>query len=179
MSSLNRLASHLAEVILSAQTADGEEESTLKVMPNVKRSAEMVKAMTADADKRSSYLGPPQCFLLDHACSFVARALGDTCYLVGSATRGREFRDVDVRMIMSVKKWEALFGRHSNGEVKPFWSLLCTSISLYLSQQTGLKVDFQIQRRDTVSEKDWKMARIPLGIYPIDQEPEWYKIDNI
>lgn len=118
-------------------------------------------------------LGAPECFALSHACLIVEAALGETCYLVGSAVDRRDFRDVDVRVIMSDEKWQLLFGRTQNGELVPFWSLLCTAISEYLSRRTGLKVDFQIQRRSAVREADWEKPRQPLAIYPINIGPAW------
>ena len=40
---------------------------------------------------RHNYLGEPQASMLNMACSYINKALGDTCYLVGSATHAKAF----------------------------------------------------------------------------------------
>ena len=48
------------------------------------------------------------------------QAFGSICYLVGSATKRPDFRDVDVRMILDDEEFHALFGRELR--VEPFLS---------------------------------------------------------
>jgi len=43
-------------------------------------------------------------------------------------------------------------------------SLMCSSISLWLSQRSGLPVDFQIQRMTQANENE-KGTRVALGMF--------------
>ncbi len=116
---------------------------------------------------RAHYLPAPHAFNLNMACIPVAQAFdGFGCYLVGSALERRDYRDVDVRCIVSDEEWARLFpGATPNaGQLHPLWSILCASISLYLSQHTGLPVDFQVQQQTHASETFPKGMRHPLGL---------------
>lgn len=123
--------------------------------------------------ERTCFVGAPEVFALDQACHMVHEAFGEVCYLVGSSTQKRDFRDVDVRMIFDDAKWTLLFGKHHSGQHVAFWSLTCTAISEWMSRRTGLKVDFQIQRRSSVSQTDWEKPRVPLGLYYGNINPAW------
>jgi hypothetical protein len=122
--------------------------------------------------KRSNYVPAPHFFALNHACRLVNDALGGFgCYLVGSSCERRDYRDVDVRFIMGDADYDRLFraggvdpGRDVGGWLNPLWSLMCTSISLWLSQQTGLPIDFQIQRQ-TQANAQHGGQRHALGIF--------------
>ena len=128
---------------------------------------------------RYSYIGAPEAYSLDQVANFVNKAFGGTCYLVGSATETRDFRDVDVRMIFSNEKYVALFG-DTHGGHSYFWSLVCVSVSEYMTKRTGLKVDFQIQKRANVTKADWDKIRNPLGLfYSAESDPTWKKIEAI
>jgi hypothetical protein len=103
-------------------------------------------------------LTPLQFQSLDRACTQILQGFGDTalgCYLVGSAGRsvmGRvNYRDVDVRLIMTNADYDVMFGPEGNRN-NQYWSLLCMLISSWLAQQTGLPVDFQIQRQNDANE---------------------------
>ena len=82
---------------------------------------------------------------LDLAVQPIERAF-DPChfastYLVGSTQRGEEPRDVDVRTILSDEDFDAYFGG------KPMlWSTFCLGMTAWLVQQTGLPIDYQVQR---------------------------------
>jgi hypothetical protein len=120
--------------------------------------------------ERDCYIGFPDTEKLDHAAGVLTGAFHETCYLVGSATYTKAYRDVDVRMIMSDEKYDKLFGRTG---ISPFWSLLCTSISYWMRHATGLPVDFQIQRQSRCNGYQGK--RRPLGMgyrVVIDKEYE-------
>jgi hypothetical protein len=122
--------------------------------------------------ERSNYVPAPAYFNLNQACAFLNQALGGFgCYLVGSSIERRDFRDVDVRYILSDKEFDRMFriepkdadsGR--GAWLNPLWSLMCTTISLWLSQQTGLPVDFQIQRQ-TQANASHEGRRHALGIF--------------
>jgi hypothetical protein len=121
--------------------------------------------------ERANYLPAPAYFKLDHACQYINSALGGFgSYLVGSSTRRKDWRDVDVRYILDNDIFDRLFP--GVGDANPskcaLWSLMCVTISDWLSNQTGLPVDFQIQRQSMANAK-FKSAdghrRSALGIF--------------
>lgn len=114
--------------------------------------------------KRACFVRLPELRLLEHSCLLVNWAFDNSCYLVGSCLKTPDFHDVDIRMIFDDEKFEQEFGPDP-GELSPKWSLTCTSISLYLQRQTGLPVDFQIQKRSRVKDEDWEKDRLPLGVF--------------
>jgi hypothetical protein len=136
--------------------------------------------------KRSNYLPSPHFLQLNLACRFLNDALGGFgSYLVGSSITRRDYRDVDIRYILDDGAFDRLFrcdpkdadtGRA--GWLNPLWSLMCTSISFWLREQTGLPVDFQIQRQ-TQANALHDGPRHALGIFldypgerPSDVVPE-------
>lgn len=94
---------------------------------------------------------------LDRACMDVFRAFRRPPYLVGTAVDGETFRDVDVRAILDDAEFDDIFGRRPQ-----LWSLFCVAVSVYLATSTGLRVDFQVQRRTEANEKH-SGPRNPLG----------------
>ena len=120
--------------------------------------------MVSEPMKRASFLGVPEAFDLNHACLAVNEAFGlGNTFLVGSCLDRRDYRDVDVRTILDDDVFAQMF---PNGgyDHDAFWSLLCASISTWLSKQTGLPVDFQIQQQ-TKANKDFDGNRSALGIF--------------
>ena len=118
-----------------------------------------------EVKSRANYLPSPQALLLSQACLFVARAFDSHPYLVGSCLHKRDFRDVDVRLILEDDRYDKMFGFGTESEHRnAYWSLLCTSISMYLSTASGLPVDFQIQRQTQANEKH-QGPRSALGIF--------------
>jgi hypothetical protein len=117
---------------------------------------------------RANYVGSPAMYNLNQACLLINKALGDFgCYLVGSSIQRRDFRDVDVRFIMADEEYDRLF-KNQDGWLNPLWSLMCTTFSMWLEKQTGLPIDFQIQRMTQANaEHSVKTGheRQPLGIF--------------
>jgi hypothetical protein len=108
--------------------------------------------------RHRSYLSTLEFQRLEHACSEVARCLDSPPYLVGSATERPDFRDVDVRSIMADEEFDRRFG-----DDVEFWSLFCLGVSAYLSQVSGLRIDYQVQRRTEANEKHGSKPRNPMG----------------
>lgn len=100
--------------------------------------------------------------LLDQACKPVWRGFGTgaagSTYLVGSALTG-DHRDVDVRTILPDDEFDSLFCRENGKEL---WSLMCAAIGFMLAAQTGLPIDYQIQRMTEANEK-YQGSRNPVG----------------
>lgn len=114
--------------------------------------------MTSNA-KRSMQLSTLDLYRLDWACKPLNDAFGDVTYLVGSMMRddGKPPRDVDVRTILPDKYFDHLFTHSAD-----LWGLICSSIAMSLSAQTGLNIDYQIQRA-TEANANHKGPRNPLG----------------
>lgn len=132
--------------------------------------------MTEEKRQKACYVRMPELRMLEHSCIFIYQALGNQPYLVGSCLERPNFHDVDVRVIFDDEKFERFFGKFpGTGESSAFWSLLCTSITVYLCKQTGLPIDFQIQKRSKVKESDWDKERFPLGLFITNQKyaPPW------
>src|SRR6478609_9509604 len=84
-------------------------------------------AAAALAPKRAkgSHVGAPACFALEAACQDINRAFGGFgCYLVGSALERPDWRDIDVRFIMSDDEFTAEFPhtlKSGTWEFDPKW----------------------------------------------------------
>lgn len=119
--------------------------------------------------KRANYVPAPHFYNLNQACVLLNTALGDYgCYLVGSSIERRDYRDVDVRFIMEDGAYDRLFRDPEAGYLNALWSLMCTSISLWLKQVTDLPIDFQIQRMTQANREHSRKDghdRQPLGVF--------------
>lgn len=123
--------------------------------------------VATEAPQRASYVHAPSLFLLSQACLILVDAFG-VPYHVGSSLHRPDFRDVDVRIIMPDRDYDALFPGAERGVremVNARWSVMCASISLYLSQASGLPVDFQFQQQTGANDR-YPGPRHPLGIFP-------------
>lgn len=132
--------------------------------------------MTEVARKgRTDLLTTSQMYNLDSACRLISRAFdGGPPYLVGTAADGRasSYRDVDVRLMLSDAEFAAACPTLAR------WELLCVAFSAWLSERTGLPVDFQVQRADLANEKYAGQVRNPLGMGRTfagggDGTPDW------
>lgn len=132
------------------------------------------KPWAKPAKVRANYLPAPHYFALNQAATLVNAAFGGFgCYLVGSCLERQDYRDVDVRLILEDATYDRWFGassgQHESGGVHdPLWSLLCLAVSEWLKAQTGLPVDFQIQRQTQANEKHSRKdgcKRSALGIF--------------
>lgn len=110
---------------------------------------------------RTDLLTTTELYHLDQACQLVTRAFGGDCpYLVGSAGIGNDsgaYRDVDVRLMLGGEEFAAACPTRER------WELLCLAIGIYLSERTGLPVDFQIQLASIANER-FDGPRNPLGL---------------
>lgn len=116
---------------------------------------------------RAALLTTTQMHHLDQACQLVSRAFGgEHPYLVGSAGMGgaERYRDVDVRLMLDEDEFAAACPTRER------WELLCLAIGSYLSERTGLPVDFQLQLAPVANERH-NGPRNPLGIQHADGRP--------
>jgi hypothetical protein len=114
------------------------------------------------AKNRTDLLTTTEMFHLDQACQLITKAFGGECpYLVGTAGLGgaSSYRDVDVRLMLDDEEFAAACPTRER------WELLCLSVGAYLSQRTGLPIDFQIQLAAVANERFPRpLGRNPLGI---------------
>ena len=108
-----------------------------------------------------TYLDAPDMSRLDLASVLVNDTIG-VPYLVGSCLERADYRDVDIRVILTDKDFKRLFG----GRLPhPLRHLIEVAITDHYIKATGLRIDFQIQRM-TTANKQYAGRRHPLGIYP-------------
>jgi len=97
-------------------------------------------------------------FLLNGWCAQVYEAFGEPPYLVGSVARDEDWRDVDLRLMLDVDRFDALTGGDNQR-----LTALNVALSIWARQATGLPVDFQFQDVDAANEAH-DGPRIPLGL---------------
>ena len=89
-----------------------------------------------------------------------------TAVHVGSSAVSKQWRDVDIRLIMPDEQFNDLFpgynGHHQN-DTK--WALLSAAIAELGRKLTGFPVDFQFQRRSDASHRYGRKFREPLDLY--------------
>jgi len=125
--------------------------------------------------KKVSFVGAPACFRLELACQPINQAFGGFgCYLVGSALERPDWRDIDVRFIMTDAEFSAEFPavnmKAHTWEFDPKWILLTTGISAYLSKAADLPVDFQFQPQTHANERHKGPCK-PLGLIFAKPDP--------
>jgi hypothetical protein len=123
---------------------------------------------------RTDGLTTVEMYHLDLACQVIHNAFGQPPYLVGSAGIGctGPYRDVDIRLMLDDAEFAALCPTRAR------WELLCLSFGAYLSERTGLPIDFQIQRTTEANERYGGKPRNPLGMDRLyagggDATPGW------
>lgn len=106
---------------------------------------------------RMLYLNVSDQVRIGDACIPLYRYLPESAniYLVGSVFTSPDFRDVDVRAMLSDVEYAALPNRTRR--------LLHLTVSVYLQQVTGLPVDFQIQDT-TDANAEFSGYRSALGM---------------
>ena len=115
---------------------------------------------------KGTYIGAPACFALELACRQICEAFGGHhCYVVGSALDQADWRDVDVRYILSDEEFSRLFPDAGQcWEQDARWLLLTVAISEHLSTVTGLPIDFQFQPETHANERH-KGKRSCIGLH--------------
>jgi len=94
----------------------------------------------------------------------VADYFGHTAYQVGSSLAGKDWRDVDVRLILPDDEFTAQFGKIDSA-VNPKLAAITLAFSALGKQMTGLPVDFQIQTQSHANERYKGHARSALIEY--------------
>jgi hypothetical protein len=83
---------------------------------------------------------------------------GEVPYLVGSAARTTQYRDIDLRLILR----DAVYDRWWSNPVKV--RLANRAVSIWGQKETGLPIDFQIQRMTEANDAFGGEYRNPMGL---------------
>lgn len=95
--------------------------------------------------RRATSLSPPEFFLLEHWGRTIRMSFGEPPYLVGSVARAEEWRDVDVRLMLSDDRFADL-APNSRQLIA-----LNVAMSMWGRHVTGLPIDFQFQDTTTTN----------------------------
>ncbi|SHN20580.1 hypothetical protein [Cryptosporangium aurantiacum] len=96
-----------------------------------------------------------------HACgnlvhefgTIVADYFGHIPYQVGSSITSKDWRDVDVRLILPDDEFAAMFGEIQSAEVNVKLAAVSLAFAALGQAMTGLPIDFQIQPQTHANEK--------------------------
>jgi hypothetical protein len=81
-------------------------------------------------------------------------AFDATAYLVGSALHTTDWRDVDVRVILSDEEYERQIGELRHPPIlNARYAALCEAFSALGREMTGLPIDFQIDQQSDANER--------------------------
>lgn len=120
-------------------------------------------------------VGMPHALYLDIFGRIVHGAFGEYPYLVGSATSGKQWRDVDVRLILGDEDYARLIGDVQHEAANPRWQSFNLAYASLGKQLTGLPIDFQIQQRTDANTKFPQQTRHALilaaGLYQPEYQP--------
>jgi len=111
----------------------------------------------ATTEKSGVYVtgvGMPEWIWLNNFGRVVWEHFGTTPYLVGSAAKGKTWRDVDVRLILDDEEFDRRFGGLSSPRcLNATWNAACLAFTALGREMTGLPIDFQIDRETEANEK--------------------------
>lgn len=97
-------------------------------------------------------VGMPATLILDEFGYLVWSAFGDYPYHVGSSVFKKQWRDVDVRLILSDEEYERMeLGDPKHPHENAKWVALTLAFSALGKAMTGLPIDFQIQQQSNAN----------------------------
>lgn len=91
---------------------------------------------------------------------------GHLPFLVGSALRTKDYRDVDVRLILPDNEYLVWFGMGPQNPhcQSPRWNAFCLAFSSRGEYLTRLPIDFQIDQMTEANALYPDQRRIPIGM---------------
>lgn len=107
---------------------------------------------------RSTFLIQSDFDRLEDWCRMIYAIFGRPPYLVGSATERADFRDVDVRVMLPDEAFDSVF----RGRLEPV-RFLNRGLSVWGQRETGLPIDFQVQRYSN-AVAEFTKPRNPMGV---------------
>lgn len=108
--------------------------------------------------ERSTHLLLSDFERVEEWCRGIRILFGHPPYMVGSALTRPDYRDIDLRLILP----DSTFDRSWRNPVKV--RLMNRALSTWGQRETGLPIDFQIQRQSAANEKYPNEARNPMGV---------------
>lgn len=110
-----------------------------------------------------AYVGMPKALYLQSFAEYVKSIFEDDVYLVGSALQTKSWKDLDIVVVISDKKWEGYgFGDPQKRFGNKKWAALCMSISCFGKHLIGCEIDFQIHQKSYVDEVYQNNPRIKI-----------------
>lgn len=98
-------------------------------------------------------VGMPATLILEEFGYLVHAAFGATPYHVGSSVFNKQWRDVDVRLILEDAEYEHMgLGDPKHPHLNEKWVALTLAFSALGKAMTGLPIDFQIQQQSYANE---------------------------
>jgi hypothetical protein len=91
---------------------------------------------------------------------------GEVPYQVGSSLKSKDWRDVDVRLILDDAHFEARFGSDRSAETNPKLGAITLAFAALGQQMTGLPIDFQVQPRSWANERYPNMRSALIEVRP-------------
>lgn len=97
--------------------------------------------------------GMPAGIWLNKFGTIIEDYFGHTAYHVGSSLTSKQWRDVDVRLLLPDEEFDRLFGQPESSEVNSKLAAITLAFCALGKAMTGLPIDFQIQKQTTANEK--------------------------
>jgi hypothetical protein len=97
--------------------------------------------------------GMPAGIWLHKFGTIVSDYFGEVCYHVGSSLSSKQFRDVDVRLMLDDDDFTERFGIVKGTEVNAKLAAVTLAFAALGKEMTGLPIDFQIQPISWANEK--------------------------
>lgn len=136
------------------------------------RARSLAQAVTADhagqtggeREQRPGGTGMPESIWLMKFGVIVEDYFGHTAYHVGSSLRTKDYRDVDVRLILPDDEFVARFGHLHASFAEPKLAAITLAFTALGREMTGLPIDFQIQPMTLANERHsgWRSALIEV-----------------
>ncbi len=87
---------------------------------------------------------------------------GHVPYQVGSSVESKQWRDVDVRLILPDEEFEERFGKNRNAQTNRQLAAVTLAFAALGQQMTGLPIDFQIQPQSWANDRYGSKPRSAL-----------------
>jgi hypothetical protein len=129
--------------------------------------------------RRATYLGVPEVYNLNASCIIINQAFDSFgCYLVGSSLETKEYRDVDIRMILADDEYARLFPGPVDSLYNGRLMLMNAAVSEWLKARTGLPIDFQFQQQ-TDANANHRGQRNAMGLTFLESKSKTdFKLDS-
>lgn len=116
----------------------------------------------------------PAAVLLTKFGAILRDYFGHTAYHVGSSVTSKQWRDVDVRLLLPDDEFTEQFGDNRSAETNPKLAAITLAFAVLGRQMTGLPIDFQIQpvtwANEKFSQRDGNIRSALIEVRPCNHE---------